>query len=103
MCLGVLPVCISEQGCQIDRKDTKQVLEVPGKKSQEEEPAASQSQQALCDEELPSERTKIPSASLMQLSKESLFLLDASKEGNVGRFLNVSIRVEITIFKHSFL
>lgn len=74
----------------VDRKDTKQVLEVPGKKSQEEEPAASQSQQALCDEELPSERTKIPSASLMQLSKESLFLLDASKEGNVGRFLNHS-------------
>ncbi|XP_031216682.1 histone-lysine N-methyltransferase SETDB2 isoform X2 [Mastomys coucha] len=69
---------------------TKQVLEVPVKPSQEEEPAASQSQQALCAEELPSERTKRPSASLMQLSKESVFLLDASKEGNVGRFLNHS-------------
>lgn len=82
---------------------TKQVFEVPVKPSQEEEPAASQSQQALCAEELPSERTKRPSASLMQLSKESVFLLDASKEGNVGRFLNVSIRVGIPIFKGSFL
>lgn len=84
-------------------KNTKQVLEVPVKQSQEEEPAASQSQQVLCEEELPSERIKTPSAAQMQLSKESLFLLDASKEGNVGRFLNVSIRVESPIFKHSFL
>ncbi|XP_052047254.1 histone-lysine N-methyltransferase SETDB2 isoform X2 [Apodemus sylvaticus] len=74
----------------LNSKNTKQVLEVPITQSQEEEPAASQSQQVLCDEELPSERIKIASASLMQLSKESLFLLDASKEGNVGRFLNHS-------------
>ncbi|XP_038949813.1 histone-lysine N-methyltransferase SETDB2 isoform X8 [Rattus norvegicus] len=81
-------------GCKhaaiLNSKNTKKVLEVPVKTSQEEEPAASQSQQVSCGEELASERTKIPSASLVQLSKESLFLLDASKEGNVGRFLNHS-------------
>lgn len=81
-------------GCKhaaiLNSKNTKKVLEVPVKTSREEEPAASQSQQVLCGEELPSERTKTPSASLVQLSKESLFLLDASKEGNVGRFLNHS-------------
>ncbi|XP_028641705.1 histone-lysine N-methyltransferase SETDB2, partial [Grammomys surdaster] len=84
------PVHRCKHSAILSSKNIKQVLEVPVKKSQEEEPAASQSQQVLCDEELPSEKTKIPSASLMQLSKESLFLLDASKEGNVGRFLNHS-------------
>lgn len=86
----------------LNTENTKKMLEVPVKKSQEKESAASHSQQVFCDEELPSERTKTPSPSLMRLSKENVFLLDASKEGNVGRFLNVSIRVEIPISKHSF-
>lgn len=68
---------------------TEKVLEVPVK-SREEESAASHSQLGFCDEELPNERMKTLSPSLMRLSKEDVFLLDASKEGNVGRFLNHS-------------
>lgn len=71
-------------------EDTKKVLKVPVKKSQDEESAASQSPRVLCDKKLPSERTKVLSTSLVELGKESLFLLDASEDGNVGRFLNHS-------------
>ncbi|XP_059129527.1 histone-lysine N-methyltransferase SETDB2 isoform X1 [Peromyscus eremicus] len=73
-----------------NNENTKKVLEVPVETSQEGESADSQSQQVFCDEELPSERMKTPSTSLARLSKENVFLLDASKEGNVGRFLNHS-------------
>ncbi|KAK7808788.1 hypothetical protein U0070_010832 [Myodes glareolus] len=75
----------------LNDKKTEKVLEVPVK-SREEESAASHSQLGFCDEELPNEGMKTLSPSLMRLSKEDVFLLDASKEGNVGRFLNVSIR-----------
>lgn len=85
----------------VNDEKTEKVLEVPVK-SREEESAASHSQLGFCDEELPNERPKTLSPSLMRLSKEDVFLLDASKEGNVGRFLNVSIRVKIAISKHSF-
>lgn len=84
----------------LNNEKTEKVLEVPVKSR--EEPAASQSQAGFCDEELPNERTKTLSPSVMSLGKENVFLLDASKEGNVGRFLNVSIRVKIPISKHSF-
>ncbi|XP_036055676.1 histone-lysine N-methyltransferase SETDB2 isoform X1 [Onychomys torridus] len=73
-----------------NNEHTKKVLEVPVETSQEGEWADSQSQQVFCEEELPSERMKTPSPSLARLSKENLFLVDASKEGNVGRFLNHS-------------
>lgn len=75
-----------------NNENTKKVLEVLVKTSQEGESADSQSQQVFCDKELPSERMKTSSPSLARLSKENVFLLDASKEGNVGRFLNVSIK-----------
>ncbi|ERE87287.1 histone-lysine N-methyltransferase SETDB2 isoform X1 [Cricetulus griseus] len=81
----------------LNTENTKKMLEVPVKKSQEKESAASHSQQVFCDEELPSERTKTPSPSLMRLSKENVFLLDASKEGNVGRFLNHSCSPNLCI------
>ncbi|KAL1781215.1 histone-lysine N-methyltransferase SETDB2 isoform X1 [Sigmodon hispidus] len=73
----------------LNNETTKEVLEIPVERSQEE-PAAFHSQQAFCDEELPSEKMKTPSPSLTRLSKDNAFLLDASKEGNVGRFLNHS-------------
>ncbi|CAO2591170.1 Histone-lysine N-methyltransferase SETDB2 [Lemmus lemmus] len=73
----------------LNNEETEMVLEVPVK-SREEESAASPSQPDFCNEELPNERTKTLSPSLMRLSKENVFLLDASKEGNVGRFLNHS-------------
>ncbi|KAL6067292.1 hypothetical protein STEG23_006130 [Scotinomys teguina] len=73
-----------------NNENTKKAREVPVKTSQEGELAASRSQQVFCDEKLRSERTKTPSPSLARLSKENVFLLDASREGNVGRFLNHS-------------
>lgn len=81
----------------LNNENTKKVSEVPVKKSQEEESATSHGQQVFCDEELPSEKkTKTPS-SLMRLSNENVFLLDASKEGNVGRFLNHSCSPNLCI------
>ncbi|XP_075806033.1 histone-lysine N-methyltransferase SETDB2 isoform X1 [Microtus pennsylvanicus] len=73
----------------VNNEKTEKVLEVPVK-SREEGPASSHSQPGFCDEELPNERTKTLSPSVMSLGKENVFLLDASKEGNVGRFLNHS-------------
>ncbi|XP_008050223.1 histone-lysine N-methyltransferase SETDB2 isoform X2 [Carlito syrichta] len=59
------------------------------RKPQEEQPPPCQKQQIFCDEELPSETKNTSSDSLTKSNKGNVFLLDATKEGNVGRFLNV--------------
>ncbi|XP_048197352.1 histone-lysine N-methyltransferase SETDB2 isoform X2 [Perognathus longimembris pacificus] len=56
--------------------------------SREENSSACQNQQAFCEEF--SSEVNTSSDSLMKFNEGSVFLLDASKEGNVGRFLNHS-------------
>ncbi|XP_017651569.1 histone-lysine N-methyltransferase SETDB2 isoform X1 [Nannospalax galili] len=86
---GTPPESRYNQANKLCSENSNKELDVQIKKSQEEKSPASQSQQVFCDEELPSE-TKNTSDSPMKFSKENVFLLDASKEGNVGRFLNHS-------------
>ncbi|XP_003412671.1 histone-lysine N-methyltransferase SETDB2 isoform X1 [Loxodonta africana] len=57
---------------------------------QEENSPASQNQQVFYDEELPCQTKYTSSDDLRKFNKGSVFLLDATKEGNVGRFLNHS-------------
>ncbi|XP_030738167.1 histone-lysine N-methyltransferase SETDB2 isoform X1 [Globicephala melas] len=64
--------------------------EIQIQKPQEEKSPACQNQQVFCDKELPSETKNASSDSLKKFNKGSVFLLDATKEGNVGRFLNHS-------------
>ncbi|XP_059852144.1 histone-lysine N-methyltransferase SETDB2 isoform X1 [Delphinus delphis] len=63
--------------------------EIQIQKPQEEKSPACQNQQVSCDKELPSETKNTSSDSLKKFNKGSVFLLDATKEGNVGRFLNL--------------
>lgn len=76
--------------------------EIQIQKPQEEKSPACQNQQVFCDKELPSETKNASSNSLKKFNKGSVFLLDATKEGNVGRFLNVSIWAEVPMSKHIF-
>ncbi|XP_059758590.1 histone-lysine N-methyltransferase SETDB2 isoform X5 [Balaenoptera ricei] len=64
--------------------------EIQIQKPQEEKPPACQNQQVFCDKELPSETKNASSDSLKKFNEGNVFLLDATKEGNVGRFLNHS-------------
>ncbi|XP_062050201.1 histone-lysine N-methyltransferase SETDB2 isoform X2 [Lepus europaeus] len=64
--------------------------EVQIQKSQMKKSTTYQNQQLFCDDELPSETKSTSSDSPTKFSKENMFLLDATKEGNVGRFLNHS-------------
>uniref|UniRef100_G3VYZ6 Histone-lysine N-methyltransferase SETDB2 n=2 Tax=Sarcophilus harrisii TaxID=9305 RepID=G3VYZ6_SARHA len=57
---------------------------------QEEETRERQNQEILCDEESLSETQADVSESLQKFQEDSVYLLDATKEGNVGRFLNHS-------------
>ncbi|XP_070327357.1 histone-lysine N-methyltransferase SETDB2 isoform X6 [Odocoileus virginianus] len=59
-------------------------------KPQEEKSPACQNQQVFCGKELPNETKDASSDSLEKFNKGNVFLLDATKEGNVGRFLNHS-------------
>lgn len=72
-------------------------------KPQEEKPPACQYQQVFCDKELSSETKNTSTDCLKKFSKGNVFLLDATKEGNVGRFLNVSIWAEFTFLTIFFL
>lgn len=71
-------------------------------KPQEEKSPACQNQQVFCGKELANETKDASSDSLEKFSKGNVFLLDATKEGNVGRFLNVSMWAEIPLSKHIF-
>ncbi|XP_020026463.1 histone-lysine N-methyltransferase SETDB2 isoform X1 [Castor canadensis] len=73
-----------------DNENIKKDFEIQIKKPQEEKSPACQNQQVFCDEELTSETNNTSSDSLRKFNKGNIFLLDATKEGNVGRFLNHS-------------
>ncbi|XP_006140572.1 histone-lysine N-methyltransferase SETDB2 [Tupaia chinensis] len=82
----------SEGRCnQATTLDNHQTIErefgVQIQQPQEEKSLVCQKQQIFCEE--PSE-TKTTSDSLTKFNKGNVFLLDATKQGNVGRFLNHS-------------
>jgi histone-lysine N-methyltransferase SETDB2 len=85
-----------------DNENIKKDFEIQIKKPQEEKSPACQNQQVFCDEELTSETNNTSSDSLRKFNKGNIFLLDATKEGNVGRFLNVSIKTGICISQQLF-
>ncbi|XP_043849656.1 histone-lysine N-methyltransferase SETDB2 [Dromiciops gliroides] len=64
--------------------------EVQEQGSQEERTLEMQSQEILCDEESLFDTHTDASEPVKKLHEESIYLLDATKEGNVGRFLNHS-------------
>ncbi|XP_055282096.1 histone-lysine N-methyltransferase SETDB2 isoform X2 [Moschus berezovskii] len=72
---------------QTDTLDNKNEVQI--RKPQEERSPACQNQQGFCGKELPNETKDASSDSLEKFNKD-VFLLDATKEGNVGRFLNHS-------------
>lgn len=73
------------QAVTLDNKNEVQI-----QKPQEEKSPACQNQQVFCGKELPNETKDASSDSLEKFNKGNVFLLDATKEGNVGRFLNHS-------------
>ncbi|XP_019506383.1 PREDICTED: histone-lysine N-methyltransferase SETDB2 isoform X1 [Hipposideros armiger] len=77
---------------QATTSDNQNVMEfeVQILKPQEEKSPAFQNQQVFCDKQLPKETKDTSPDSLKKFSKGNVFLLDATKEGNVGRFLNHS-------------
>ncbi|XP_058404113.1 histone-lysine N-methyltransferase SETDB2 isoform X1 [Diceros bicornis minor] len=78
------------QATTLDNQNIIKEFEVQIQKPQEEKSPACQNQQVFCDKELPSETRNTSSDSLKKFNKGNVFLLDATKEGNVGRFLNHS-------------
>ncbi|XP_010993489.1 histone-lysine N-methyltransferase SETDB2 isoform X1 [Camelus dromedarius] len=78
------------QAVTLDNQNVTKDFKVQIQKLQEEKSAACQNQQVFCDKKLPSETKNASSDSLKKFSKGNVFLLDATKEGNVGRFLNHS-------------
>ncbi|XP_006184187.2 histone-lysine N-methyltransferase SETDB2 isoform X1 [Camelus ferus] len=78
------------QAVTLDNQNVTKDFKVQIQKLQEEKSAACQNQQVFCDKNLPSETKNASSDSLKKFSKGNVFLLDATKEGNVGRFLNHS-------------
>ncbi|KAL4690814.1 hypothetical protein H8959_013775 [Pygathrix nigripes] len=78
------------QATTLDNQNIKKAIEVQIQKPQEGRSTACQKQQVFCDEELLSETKNTSSDSLTKVNKGNVFLLDATKEGNVGRFLNHS-------------
>lgn len=85
------------QATTMDNQDIMK-FEVQILKPQEEKSPACQNQNVFCNKKLPS-KTKNTSSESLKFNKGSVFLLDATKEGNVGRFLNVSIWAKIYISK----
>ncbi|KAM5311110.1 histone-lysine N-methyltransferase SETDB2 isoform 2-T2 [Glossophaga mutica] len=73
----------------LDNQNILKEFEVQILKPQERKSPVCQNQQVVCGEELSSE-TKNTSSDSLKFSKGNVFLLDATKEGNVGRFLNHS-------------
>ncbi|XP_032729939.1 histone-lysine N-methyltransferase SETDB2 isoform X4 [Lontra canadensis] len=77
------------QAATLDKLNITKELKAQMQKPQEETPAY-QNHQVFCEKEFPSETKNISPDSLKKFNKGSMFLLDATKEGNVGRFLNHS-------------
>ncbi|XP_007944540.1 histone-lysine N-methyltransferase SETDB2 [Orycteropus afer afer] len=78
------------QATALDNQGIKKEFEVQIQVPQEEKSPASQNQQVFCGEELPRETKYTSSDDLRKFNNGNVFLLDATKEGNVGRFLNHS-------------
>uniref|UniRef100_A0A673T9S2 Histone-lysine N-methyltransferase SETDB2 n=1 Tax=Suricata suricatta TaxID=37032 RepID=A0A673T9S2_SURSU len=78
------------QATPLDNQNIIKELKAQIQKPQEERSPAYQHQQVFCDKEFPSETKNTSPDSLKKFSKGNVFLLDATKEGNVGRFLNHS-------------
>ncbi|XP_006837760.1 PREDICTED: histone-lysine N-methyltransferase SETDB2 [Chrysochloris asiatica] len=88
-CKETPPKIMCNQATTLDNQKIIKEFEVQTQKPQEKSPA-SQSQQFFCDAGLPSETKYISPDDPRKFNEGSLFLLDATKEGNVGRFLNHS-------------
>lgn len=84
------PGGIYNQVTTLDNQNIMKKFEVQIRKAQEENSPASQNQYIFCNKELPGEIKNNTSCESLKFSKGSVFLLDATKEGNVGRFLNHS-------------
>ncbi|XP_017526251.2 histone-lysine N-methyltransferase SETDB2 isoform X1 [Manis javanica] len=78
------------QATTLDNHNTVKEFKIQIQKPQEEKSPACQNQRVCCDKELASETVNTSSDSLKKLNKGNVYLLDATKEGNVGRFLNHS-------------
>lgn len=85
------------QATTLDKQNIIKEFKAQTQKPQEERSPAYQNHQVFCEKEFPSETKNISPDSLKKFNKGNMFLLDATKEGNVGRFLNVSIWAEIHI------
>ncbi|XP_044936532.1 histone-lysine N-methyltransferase SETDB2 isoform X4 [Mustela putorius furo] len=77
------------QATTLDKLNITKELKAQMQKPQGETPAY-QNHQVFCEKEFPSETKNISPDSLKKFNKGNMFLLDATKEGNVGRFLNHS-------------
>ncbi|XP_015417804.1 PREDICTED: histone-lysine N-methyltransferase SETDB2 isoform X3 [Myotis davidii] len=81
---------ISNHATTLDNQDIMKKFEVQMLKPQEENSPACQNHYVFCNKELPGETKNNTSCESLKFSKGRVFLLDATKEGNVGRFLNHS-------------
>ncbi|XP_014392685.1 PREDICTED: histone-lysine N-methyltransferase SETDB2 isoform X4 [Myotis brandtii] len=84
------PGGICNQATTLDNQNIMKKFEVQILKPQEENSPACQNHYVFCNKELPGETKNTTSCESLKFSKGSVFLLDATKEGNVGRFLNSS-------------
>ncbi|XP_014304580.1 histone-lysine N-methyltransferase SETDB2 isoform X4 [Myotis lucifugus] len=84
------PGGICNQATTLDNQNIMKKFEVQILKPQEENSPACQNHYVFCNKELPGETKNNTSCESLKFSKGSVFLLDATKEGNVGRFLNHS-------------
>ncbi|XP_054557257.1 histone-lysine N-methyltransferase SETDB2 isoform X2 [Talpa occidentalis] len=76
------------QATTLDNQSIRKELAIQTQKPQQEMSPAYQNQQVFCDKELPSEIKNSSFDCQKKFNKGNVFLLDATKEGNVGRFLN---------------
>lgn len=96
------PGGIYNQATTLDNQNITEKFEVQILKPQEENSPACQNHSVFCNKELPGETKNNTSCESLKFNEGSVFLLDATKEGNVGRFLNVSIWAEIYISRQHF-
>uniref|UniRef100_A0ABI7Z1T2 SET domain bifurcated histone lysine methyltransferase 2 n=1 Tax=Felis catus TaxID=9685 RepID=A0ABI7Z1T2_FELCA len=78
------------QATPLDNQNIIKEFKSQIQKPQGERSPAFQNQQVFCDKEFPSETKNTSPDCLKKFNKGNVFLLDATKEGNVGRFLNHS-------------